>query len=433
MAIFSAHLLSAQPSAVSSPAGKLYVGLAGGFNFSTTESNLSNLGSQMNPLGGVRVGYNFSQTFGLAAEWATAFDSKPYKDISDATFKHSDLSLLGTVSLGNLLLGSDDIPYSFDILAVGGVGWGHYYGVSDPLFDKNDVAMKVGLDFAFNFGSRSEWQVYLEPAFNYAFDRKGTEPYPASPSMVSLSLGVNYSIPMGRSHKKAQTPPVVLPVQTPQASQEVQKAKASQEVQKATASQEAKKAKDRQEAKKSQGGQESQVTAPPSQQEIDMLNQQVSELRNSLKTETGKTAYQERVIDELRSEIDELKNNKHATSEPTNEASERKGFQLPTSLVFLRGHTAVEPSHHDAIALVVSYLANHPTARLLIKGYAVSEGGRGGNQRIAEARAQAVKDIMVNRYRVKESRLEVMGVADAKNIDEEYDFNRIVTFTDVTR
>ena len=82
--------------------------------------------------------------------------------------------------------------------------------------------------------------------------------------------------------------------------------------------------------------------------------------------------------------------------------------------------------------MVVNYMENHPTARLLIKGYAVSEGGKGANQRIAEARAQAVKDIMVHRYRIKESRLETKAIVE-NGAEENFDFNRIVTFTDITR
>ena len=446
----------------------IYVGVNGGFNLPTKDSNLSEMFNQINGIGGLRVGCNLTPVWGAALEWTAAFGTRPYADFSHTFIKHTDLTLMGTMDVMNLIKSYSGRPQLFSVELVAGLGLGNYYGVTDlsgASLKMSSFNTKVGLDFSLNLGNRSEWQVYLEPSITCALSSSGYEHYDISKTMLGLMVGVNYRLPYFESKTKqpkkpkvekyVQREPVVvrekqLPtvkhVQEPATQQQTaamqQKSKETPQQVPATP---IAKASQQQPAVTQQQPKETpkQVVATPvqqnitsqvatrSQEKIDSLNRQLDELKRNLNTQTGKAANQERIIDELRAEIDELKSSN--TTTPTVIADQDgEGTLLPASLVFLRGHSAVEPQHHDAISMVVNYMENHPTARLLIKGYAVSEGGKGANQRIAEARAQAVKDIMVHRYRIKESRLETKAIVE-NGAEENFDFNRIVTFTDITR
>lgn len=55
------------------------------------------------------------------------------------------------------------------------------------------------------------------------------------------------------------------------------------------------------------------------------------------------------------------------------------------------------------------------------------------NQRISEARANAVKDALVKRYKVAANRLTVEGMGATSELFDEVDFNRVATFIDITK
>lgn len=441
-----------------------YVGVNGGFSLPTKDSNLSEAGNQMNGIGGLRVGCNLTQILGVALEGTAAFGTRPYPDFSHTFIKHTDLTLMGTVDVMNLIKSYSGRPQMFSADLVAGLGIGNYYGVTDvngASLNMSSFNAKIGVDLSLNLGSRSEWQVYLEPSLTSALSASGYDYYDVSKTMVGLMVGVNYRLPYfeskakqvkekkPRAVKTVEREPVVVRQKQQPTIKHLQEPTATQQqpvvaqTQKSTTTQKPTEAA----PKKQQTATNNQQTAisnhptvatsqiqqvnTNNQQKIDSLNRQLDELRRNLNSQTGKAADQERIIDELRAEIDELKSNNNG-SQTLVVQEDGEGKLLPASLVFLRGHSTVEPQHHDAISMVVNYMENHPSARLLIKGYAVSEGGKGANKSVAEARAKAVKDVMVHRYRIKESRLEIKAIADESK-EENFDFNRIVTFTDITR
>ena len=83
--------------------------------------------------------------------------------------------------------------------------------------------------------------------------------------------------------------------------------------------------------------------------------------------------------------------------------------------------------------MIAKYMKNHPAARILIKGYASPEGNPELNQRLSEARANAVKQALVDRYGVSADRLTIQGMGATDELFDEIDFNRVATFTDLTK
>ena len=73
---------------------------------------------------------------------------------------------------------------------------------------------------------------------------------------------------------------------------------------------------------------------------------------------------------------------------------------------------------------VASYMNKHPETKVVIKGYASPEGSIELNARLAAARAEAVKTILVKRYRIAANRVtaEGQGVGD---MFTEPDWNRV--------
>lgn len=73
---------------------------------------------------------------------------------------------------------------------------------------------------------------------------------------------------------------------------------------------------------------------------------------------------------------------------------------------------------------VASYMKKHPDTRVVIKGYASPEGSIEVNDRIAKARAEAVKNILVKKYKINIDRItaEGQGVGD---MFTEPDWNRV--------
>ena len=73
---------------------------------------------------------------------------------------------------------------------------------------------------------------------------------------------------------------------------------------------------------------------------------------------------------------------------------------------------------------MATFLKNHKDAKVTIKGYASPEGSKEINERLALARANAVKDLLVNKYKISSSRISAEGQG-VGNMFSEPDWNRV--------
>lgn len=180
--------VSAQTVQESKVLDNIYVGINGGVSTKTTENRwLGNL----NPNAGLRVGRWFTPVFGLAVESNVYFNDKAIGN-GHTVARFLNTSLLGTVNASNLFGGYKGQPRAFEVIAVYGMGWGHSFGGHRT----DALTSKAGLDFAFNFGSDKQWQVYIEPSITYAlvgnngYGDNGA--YNINCSMVQLNAGLVY-------------------------------------------------------------------------------------------------------------------------------------------------------------------------------------------------------------------------------------------------
>ena len=115
----------------------------------------------MRPAFGVGVSKQLTPIFGLGFQGMGYINTTPSKTSFDA----SDVSVLGKVNLMNLFAGYKGVPRLFEVEAVAGAGWLHYYVNGDG--DQNSWSTRFGLNLNFNLGESKAWTLGVKPAIVY--------------------------------------------------------------------------------------------------------------------------------------------------------------------------------------------------------------------------------------------------------------------------
>ena len=153
------------------------------------------------------------------------------------------------------------------------------------------------------------------------------------------------------------------------------------------------------------------------QGEIDGLNGRINDLRGQLADKDGQLSDANRRIADLQNQLNDCRNRKPVVKETTNNL-------MTSAVTFRQGKSVVDPSQMPNVERVATYLANHKEATVVIKGYASPEGPLELNKKLAAARANAVKTILVKRYRIAASRITAEGQGIG-NMFSEPDWNRV--------
>ena len=382
----SASVFAQGTAIVSNKAGdNIYIGA--NFGVSTPLKGYRVLGN-LTPELGIRFGKNFTTVFGMAIDADMHFASSPkdynlygeYYRLDTKTFvDNTNISLLGTANLSNLFGGYKGEPRSFELMALGGFGWGHRYGNSEL----EALTSKIGLDFAINLGKDKDIQVYAEPSITW--DVLGSEEvlnvldYHNDRAHLSFKLGLNYKF------------------------------------------------------KNSNGKHNFSIEQLRDQSEIDDLNARINDLRGTIAaTEANANralAVKDEEINRLKKELEECQN------KPTTVVEQvvKQTANLQPTVVFGQGKSAVEKSQEANISLIANYMKKHPEAKVKISGYASPEGNPELNQRLSEARAEAVKNVLVKKYKIAADRLETEGLGATDKLFDEVEFNRVATFNDLNK
>ncbi len=368
----AAQTMSAQTVEESKLTDNWYIGVNGGINAKTTNTAIF---KNLNPSAGLRIGRNLTPVFGLAAEGEVYFNNKGSEFRPLGTFvKGINASLLGTTNFSNWFGGYQGSPRVFEVIGVYGLGWGHaFHTASNGDIDKNVLTSKLGLDFAFNLGADKEWQLYVEPNITYGLNAGEKVQYNLNNSAIGVLVGLNYKF--GNSN----------------------------------------------------GTHNFKVAEIRNQAEIDALNAKINELRADNSNKDNTIGNNQRTIADLQAQLAAAKNQK-----PTVVVNENKNVLQPT-VIFQQGKSTIDAAQYASISMIATYMKNHKNAKILIKGYASPEGSVELNQKLSEARAEAVKAALVKRYKVSASRLSTQGMGATDKLFDEVDFNRVATFTDTTK
>ena len=365
--------VNAQTVTESKTFDNFYIGINGGAQVKTTgESWMNNLNSNA----GLRIGRWFTPVFGLAAEGNVYFNDHCGEHgfpQSKTLARYMNVGLIGTVNLSNWFAGYKGEPRLFEVVPVFGFGWGHTFGTAagDNEKELNALTSKAGIDFTFNLGKAKAWQVYVEPSMNWALNGYGYEgvAYDINKSAFQLNAGIVYKF------------------------------------------------------KNSNGSHNFTIAQLRDQNEIDGLNSQINSLRGDLNNKDAQLSAKDKQIKDLQNALDEC-NKKPKYVKPATATN------LQPTVLFRQGKAVVDKSQMPNIELIAQYMKNHQDAKVEIKGYASPEGNKDFNQALSQKRADAVKNVLVKKYKIAADRLTTKGMGATDKLFKQVEFNRVSTFND---
>ena len=312
---------------------------------------------------GLGIGKQLTPFFGMGVEAMTSINTTASK----TAFDNTNVSLLTSVNLSNLFAGYWGTPRLFEIETVAGLGWLHYAQNGDG--DRNSISSKLGLNFNFNLGEAKAWTIGIKPALVYDLNACGERNvgFNANRAAWEITAGLKY-------HFRC-----------------------------------------------SNGKHHISFAKLYDQAEVDALNGQINNLRQTNVDQEAKLTAANQRNAELEQQLADCKNQGPVivTDTITNHKK-----TLESVVTFRQGGVSVVASQTPNVERIATYLKNHEKATVSIKGYASPEGKAEVNARIARQRAEAVRNMLVKRYKIAESRITAEGQG-VGNMFEEPDWNRV--------
>lgn len=285
---------------------------------------------------------------------------------SKTAFDVSDVSLLGKVNLMNLFGGYQGSPRLFEIEALAGMGWLHYY-MNGP-GDQNSWSTRFGMNLNFNLGETKAWTLGVRPAIVYDMEgdfNTAKSRFNVNNAAFELTAGITYHFMT------------------------------------------------------SNGTHHFTKVKPYDPVEIANLNSAVNDLRSQVNNKDNQLINANQQVNALQSELNECRN-KVVPAETVVKTS-----RIPESIItFRQGKSVVDASQLPNVERVASYMNKHVNTTVVIKGYASPEGNLAFNEKLAKARAEGIKTILVKKYKIDPARItaEGQGIGD---MFSEPDWNRV--------
>jgi outer membrane protein OmpA-like peptidoglycan-associated protein len=334
---------------------------------------------------GVEVGRFLTPVFGLGAEYRLAVNTTPSVNM----FDQSNLTGLMKFNLTNLFLGYTGEPRFFEMGLNYGIGWGHNFVCSWPYpyvfgletgmvhdgsdglrtitvedvtdqhgWDMNYLTSKLGLEFNFNLGEEKAWQFNVKPALVWAmhenfYSESSDHGYKLNGNMAAIELVAGLTYKFGNSN-----------------------------------------------------GTHNFVRARLyDQNEVDFLNGQIFDLKGQL---TDKDAQLAAANDRIAQDAKRIKELEDVI------ANFKCDPELETIVNFACASSRITNSQTANVERVANFLNANENAKVSIKGYASPEGGTNYNQKLSERRANAVKDMLIKKYGIDESRISAEGCGETE-------------------
>ena len=310
---------------------------------------------------GVEVGKQISPSFRLSADGVAYINDNVNGYRNPLLIEYTNVAMLGNFNLSNIFAGYKGAPRTFEVEAFAGPGWLHAYNPGRN--DNNVMTVKFGANFLLNLGSSKAWAVKLSPSILYGLTPADQQEHSLNnnASLTQARLGIVYRF------------------------------KGSNGAHHITAA---------------------QASAPVVEDNSGALRGELSEKDRELRDARNR-------IHELEGELAEARNRK-----PEVETVVETKRTLESVVTFAQGKTIIAPSQQPNVARIATYLKKYPNSKVVIKGFASPEGSIEVNERIAKARAEAVKAVLVKQYKINADRI----VAEGNGIGHmfsEPDWNRV--------
>ena len=297
------------------------------------------------PAFGITIGKQWTPILGTDIQGMGYVNTTNSRTMIDA----SDVSLIARMNLMNLFAGYEGMPRAFEIETATGLGWLHHY--MNGAGDTNDLSARVGLNFNFNFGNDAAWTFGIKPAvvFNLTGDFPNKKmAFNHNNANVEVLVGLTYHFADGDGNRHFALVNAVDPMT------------------------------------------------------IAAMNEEINGLREVV---AAKDVELVGLADELlmvQNQLNECRAQKAAANGDT--------LNIVESVVAFRfNQSDVEGSQMPSIEHVATYLKNHPDVNVTINGYASPEGTEEYNLQLSQRRADAVKNILVNKYGIAAGRINAIG------------------------
>lgn len=314
------------------------------------------------PAFGFGIAKQLTPVFGLGIQGMGYVNTTQSKTAFDA----SDVSLLGKINLMNLFGGYQGAPRLFEIEALAGMGWLHYY-MNGP-GDQNSWSTRFGMNLNFNLGEAKAWTLGVRPAIVYDMEgdfNAAKSRFNVNNAAFELTAGITYHFMT------------------------------------------------------SNGTHHFTNVKPYDPVEIANLNSAVNDLRSQVNNKDNQLINANQQVNALQSELNECRNKIVPVETVV------KNNRIPESIItFRQGKSVVDASQLPNVERVASYMNKHVNTTVVIKGYASPEGNLAFNEKLAKARAEAIKTILVKKYKIDAARItaEGQGIGD---MFSEPDWNRV--------
>ena len=326
---------------------------------------------------GAELRKQITPTFGLGVEGEWTINTSSWGGLrSGNVFDHQYVGVFGAFNLMNAFAGYAGAPRVFEIEVVGGTGWLHaYYPHTSGIEDGNSWATKAGLNLNFNLGQAKAWTLSLKPAYLWNMNGK-VKPnvlgyaanYNSNYGFLELEAGVTYHF--GNSN----------------------------------------------------GTHYFTLVRAYDQAEIDALNAQINGLRAELDACGANTAVLLAQIADLQAQLDACMRRPPVVEKVV------KDLNNIWYVFFNLSSAVIQPNQQPSVALVADQLKNDPNATVTVDGYASKDGSLAFNEKLAQRRAEAVKNELVKRYGIAADRIDAKGKGIG-DLFEENNWNRVSVCT----
>ena len=313
---------------------------------------------------GVEVGKQISPSFRLGLDGTAYINDNARGGHNPLAIEHVNVAMLGNFNLSNIFGGYKGAPRKFEVEAVAGPGWFHSF-IPGKNADTNAMSVKFGANFLLNLGSSKAWAIKLSPSILYLIDEPVAQ---HANSLNSVNSYTQASLGL------------------------VYRFKGSNGAHHFTAY-------------------EPSVSVPVVEDNSAALSQKERELEDAINR-----------INQLESELETVKEKQQV------ETAAQAKKPLESIISFKQGRSIVEDSQLPNVERIATYLREYPNSRVVIKGFASPEGSVEANERIAKARAEAVKAVLIKQYKIDAERIVAEGNG-VGNVFSKPEWNRVSIVT----
>ena len=297
------------------------------------------------PAFGLTLGKQWTPILGIDIQGMGYVNTTNSSTMIDA----SDVSLIGRMNLMNLFAGYNGMPRPFEVETVTGLGWLHHYMTGSG--DTDDLSARIGLNFNFNLGEDAAWTLGIKPAV--LFNLTGEYPskklaFNRNKANMEILLGLTYHFADEDGNRHFALVNAIDPLA------------------------------------------------------LAAMNEEINDLREVI---VAKDVELVGLADELMVVQDQLNEARNKEMEATGQTIKI----LESVVAFPFNQSDVQTSQMPSLEHAANYLKDNPDAKITVNGYASPEGTEEYNLQLSQRRADAVKNILVDKYGIAADRINAIG------------------------